>query len=146
MKQTFRIHNESSKSTVAAIVQRIPIDKVSVVTIEPETKKRTRDQNSMNWAGMLEDFSNQAKLSERHFSAAVWHEYLKEKFLPECYKEGETLKDYVKWIEMPGGHLKMVGSTTKLTTKGFSDYLEKCYAFGCELDIRFTTVRYSESI
>lgn len=44
----------------------------------------------------------------------------------------------MKWLEMPDGRLKMIGSTTKLTTSGFSDYLEQCYALGCDLDVRFT--------
>jgi hypothetical protein len=40
---------------------------------------------------------------------------------------------------LPDGTLKMVGSTTKLTTKGMSVYFEQLYAYAVsELDVRFS--------
>lgn len=125
-------------AAAARIIAGMKSEKPLIVTVEEETKKRTRSQNDMHWAGLLGDFASQARLAGRLFSEAVWHELLKEKFLPDAHKDGVTLKGYVKWLEMPDGRLKMIGSTTKLTTSGFSDYLEQCYAFGCDLDVRFT--------
>jgi hypothetical protein len=135
------VNDQDSLPAALKLISSIIIDKPVMISVDTITKQRTRSQNDMQWAGMLEDFANQAQLGGRFFSAATWHEYLKEKHLPEHWIEGETLTDYVKWIEMPGGHLKMVGSTKKLTILGFSNYLEKCYAFGGGLGVRFTSTK-----
>lgn len=108
----------------------------------PSVKKRTIPQNRLLWAGMLGDFAEQGQINGRKFNAATWHHFLKEEFLPNQPEEGITSDDYEKWTEAPFGRLILTGSTTKLTTKGFSDYMEKCFAFGCtDLGIRFTEVR-----
>ena len=109
-----------------------------VVTIANYVKKRSSGQNSLQWVSILGDFSIQGIINGKQFSANVWHEYLKEMLLPEEFTEGETLNNYCKWQEMPDGKLKLIGSTTNLTTLGFSNYIEKCYAYGTqELDIKF---------
>ena len=65
--------------------------------------------------------------------------HLKALFLPDEASEELTLPAYVKYQEMPDGKLMMVGSTTKLTTKGMSLYFEQLYAYAVtELDVRFT--------
>lgn len=140
MKQQFIITDFTKlPPAIEAVKNLFRCEKVMVVTIAEYKKTRTRDQNAMQWAGMLEDFANQGRFAGRTFSAFVWHEWLKERYLPEYFKDGITLKDYVKWVAMPGGNLKMVGSTTQLTIKGMSLYLEECYAYGCtELDIKFS--------
>jgi hypothetical protein len=75
----------------------------------------------------------------KRYSEEVWHEILKARFLPDQPTDGITLKGYKKWLEMPDGSMHLVGSTTKLTTRGFSKYLEDCMAWGAsELGIRFT--------
>lgn len=134
------IINETPQSLFHAIEALKNLDRSQphTVTIAPLTKRRTKDQNKLQWKSMLGDIASQAMLANRYFGVKVWHEYMKEKFLPETYQEGITLKDYEKWLEMPDGRLKMIGSTTKLTTKGMSDYLEQCYAFGCDLGVRFS--------
>jgi len=142
MKQSLIIASEQSKYLAMEAIKNIDINHPMTVTIAPYSKRRTSEQNSMQWAGMLGDFAAQARLAGRLFRADVWHEYLKEKLLPDAPKEGVTLKGYKKWLEMPDGRLKMIGSTTMLTTRGMSDYLEQCYAFGCDLDVKFTTVKY----
>jgi hypothetical protein len=87
MKQTFRIHNESSKSTVTAIVQRLPIDKVSVVTIEPET--RTVQQNSAQWP-ILQAFSSQIQWPVNgqmvYMTSENWKDVLTAAYRKECPK------------------------------------------------------------
>mgnify|MGYP000658249821 CR=1 FL=1 len=59
-------------------------------------------------------------------------EYLPEEFNPDLCKEG-----YQKWDYDPSGDRVCVGSTTELTVKGFSQYLEQIYAFGAEQGVRF---------
>lgn len=112
------------------------------IVFRKESKKRTKEQNSYSWAGMLGDFKRQGFVNGRQFKEMDWHEYLKKLFLPDHYIEGITLKGYRKWIELPDGTLHMVGSTTQLTVLGFSNYINECVAFGAqELGIMFTDIR-----
>ena len=140
MKQVFKINNDTAKTSVLLKIQSLSFEPVMTVEIKPFQKLRTSDQNRLMWKSLMGDIASQAMIEGRLFSQQVWHEWLKEKFLPEQAEEGVTTADYVKWLEMPDGSLKMVGSTTKLTTRGMSDYLEQCYAYGCELGVRFTAV------
>ena len=136
------IDSDRAQFHAAQRVNGLPTDGSMVVTIKPYSKRRTSEQNRLQWAGMLGDIAKQAQIAGRFFSEQVWHEHCKERFLPDVHVDGITLKNYVKWIEMPSGNLKMVGSTTQLTTKGMTDYLDQCYALGCEMGVRFTTSRY----
>jgi hypothetical protein len=87
MKQTFRIHNESSRATVAAIVQKLSVDKASVVTIEPET--RTVQQNSAQWP-ILTAFSNQIQWPVNgqmvYMTPENWKDVLSSAYRKECPK------------------------------------------------------------
>lgn len=135
----FIINSRESRHAAVEAVKNITAEPLMMVTIAPYVKKRSKSQNSMQWVALLGDFSMQVIIDGKQFAANVWHEHLKEKCLPGLPEEGITLKGYVKWMEMPCGKLKLVGSTTKLTTKGFSDYIERCYAYGVtEFDIRFS--------
>ena len=141
MSQVFNIPigDSTPRNYPIQVIKLLPNDRAWTVTIEPTKKRRSTGQNSMQWVALLSDFSNQVIIDGKQFSTAIWHEFLKERFLPETDLEGETLKNYCKWQAMPDGKLKMVGSTTKLTKLGFSNYMERCYAYGAgELDIRFT--------
>jgi hypothetical protein len=133
------LHTEYDRQAIMETIRRMNIEKPMVINVDPVTKKRSSAQNSMQWVALLGDFSMQGLVDGRQFSAPVWHEYLKGKFLPEKFTEGKTMKGYVKYIELPDGSLKLVGSTTKLTTSGFTDYMDLCYGYGaCELGICFT--------
>jgi len=109
------------------------------VTIEPWKKKRSSSQNAKLWSSVIGDFQKQGRINGELFEAEDWHYFLKKHFLPSEFIEGETLDGYVKWSAVPDGSMRLIGSTTQLTTKGKSNYLEACYAFGVsELDIKFT--------
>lgn len=138
MKRIFKIDDERSQFHAVRAVQYLALDKPVQVTIEPFKAKRSTPQNSYLWAALLGDFVEQGFFEGRQFSLVVWHEFLKRQFLPEYENQEETLEGYQKWAELPGGELLMVGSTTKLTKRGFNNYMEKCYAFGAEMGIRFT--------
>lgn len=113
------------------------------VIIRPVTKTRSSTQNAAQWAGLLKDFSTQVCIDGHYYSPDEWHDELKKRFLPDHYEPGKTLEGYVKWKEQIDGSLKCVGSTTKLTKSGFSDYMEQCYHYGAErFSIRFTTNEY----
>lgn len=137
------IANEQARNHAIARIRELPIEPAHVVKLARYSKKRTKEQNGHQWAGMLGDFSKQGILNGRRFDEDAWHYYLKREFLPDYPEEGITLKGYKKWTESPDGELVLVGSTTKLTTKGFAEYIERCHAYGAgELGIRFTVVGY----
>jgi hypothetical protein len=136
-KQIYKL-TDSSK-TRAVIIEAILNAPVGhVVTVAPETKQRSLPQNKLQWAELLGEVSRQAWVNGRLFGEDVWHEVLKEKFMPDSEQEGITLPGYVKWKEKPDGSLKCVASTTKLTKLGMTQYLNECYAYAAqELGVRF---------
>lgn len=123
-----------------ALLRTVPLDdkKPLEVLVREEVKARKPDQNSLMWAGPLKDIAEQAWIDGKQHSAAVWHEYFKQQFLPDFY-DSEFCKDekYQKWAEGPGGDQVLVGSSTDLTIKGFAQYLEQIHAFGASLGVEF---------
>jgi hypothetical protein len=139
MKFTFVI-DERGPIEAQKALGKLPTDRSMEVVIQKHVKKRTSGQNRYQWKAILGDISRQVRIDGKGFTPAVWHEHLKGLFLPDVPSDELTLPSYVKWQEMPDGTLKMVGSTTKLTTKGMSIYFEKLYAYAVtELDVRFTS-------
>jgi hypothetical protein len=139
MKRIFKIDSEQSKFYAIQAIKAISdYTKPMQITIEPEKKRRSTAQNSLMWVSLLGDFSMQVDFDGKKFLPDIWHDQLKKQFLPETIGTEETLSGYKKWDEMPDGSLKMVGSTKLLTKLGMENYLHKCYAYGCELGIKFT--------
>jgi hypothetical protein len=119
---------------------KLPTDGSMEVVIQKHVKKRTQGQNRYQWKAILGDISRQVRIDGKSYTPKIWHEHLKGLFLPDVADEELTLPSYIKWEEMPDGTLKMVGSTTKLTTKGMSVYFERLYAYALtEFDVRFTS-------
>jgi len=140
--QTYILTNVHQRTSLIWEILNLKLDGSMVVEIKKYVKKRTNQQNSLAWAGMLNDFSMQVIIDGRKFLPETWHEQLKRNFLPESYDDELTLKGYQKWDLLPDDSMKLVGSTTKLTTKGFSQYMEACYAYGAsEFGVRFSTNR-----
>ena len=138
MKVTFKI-DERTAFHAQKTIGDLPTDGSMEVVIQKHVKKRTGGQNRYQWKAILGDISRQVRIDGKGFTPAVWHEHLKELFLPDEASEELTVPTYVKYQEMPDGKLKMVGSTTKLTTKGMSVYFEQLHAYAVtELDVRFT--------
>jgi hypothetical protein len=138
MKFTFVI-DERGPIEAQKALGKLPTDRSMEVVIQKHVKKRTSGQNRYQWKAILGDISRQVRIDGKGYTPKIWHEHLKGLFLPDVPSDELTLPDYVKWEEMPDGTLKMVGSTTKLTTKGMSIYFEQLYAYAVtELDVRFT--------
>ena len=138
MKVTIKI-DERGAFHAQKTIGDLPTDGSMEVVIQKHVKKRTGGQNRYQWKAILGDISRQVRIDGKGFTPAVWHEHLKALFLPDEASEELTLPAYVKYQEMPDGKLMMVGSTTKLTTKGMSLYFEQLYAYAVtELDVRFT--------
>lgn len=127
-----------SKPIASTVISNLPTDGSMEIVIQPKTETRSMSQNAKQWADVLAQISQQAWIAGKQFSPEVWHEYLKNLFLPESFDPELTRKGYVKWSEMPDGYMKCVGSTTKLTKKGFSQYMTQVEAFATqELGVMF---------
>ena len=136
---TFVIDSDRKHFHAINTINGLPTDGSMEVVIQEHVKKRTQGQNRYQWKAILGDISRQVRIDGKALAPAIWHEHLEGLFLPDEAHEELTLPSYVKWEEMPDGTLKMVGSTTKLTTKGMSIYFEKLYAYAVtELDVRFS--------
>lgn len=135
--RTIVVAGETQRQQAIAALLHVPFGVEVVIREKP--KKRTREQNAYAWAGMIADFVSQGWIEGRRFSGEVWHDYLKREHLPEVPEEGVTLKGYQKWAESPSGERILVGSTTRLTVRGYAEYLTRCMAWGSqELGIMFT--------
>ena len=135
------LNSDKAKQACIKEIQAIDTGLTPVMVVEITTfrKTRTNEQNALMWAGMLNDFAEQVFIDGRQFSKNIWHEYLKEMFLPEIPESEITRKNYVKWVTLPNGKKILNGSTTGLTTKGMDIYLTKCYSYGAqELEIKFS--------
>lgn len=108
-----------------------------VANVTEKKQSRSDSQNALMWA-VLSEISNQLEVNGKKFSADAWHEYFKQEYLPdavyELVKDHET---YQKWEQLPNGSRRLKGSTTDLTTKGFSEYIEQIYAFAASEGVMF---------
>ena len=128
------------------LINNLPMEGGLDLIIRPHKEVRTQSQNGLMWASALNDIAQQAWFNGAQFSADVWHEYLKAQFMPENSNDELALlvrnsDNYVKWVDTPTGVRKCIASTTNLTKKGFSDYIEQVYSLGNELGVMFTAIR-----
>ena len=93
--------------------------------LEVRPAKRSLDSNRYYWA-VLGDISEQMVVG-KSYEPSIWHVYFKQLFLPDLIQE------------LPDGSLSIVPpSSTKLTQKEFSEYLEKVVKWALEHDVRFS--------
>lgn len=131
MSQTIIITPQSLPNALTRI-GNLPTDGSMEIVIQPKTEARSGSQNAKQWADVLAQISSQAWVDGKQYSPEVWHEHLKRMFLPDRYDAELTRKGYVKWAELPDGSLKCVGSTTKLTKRGFSQYLTQVEVYAAQ--------------
>jgi len=139
--QRILLRSARQKEFACIKIQNAPEDdeRPLEVLIREQNPKRTLDQNALMWAGPLTDIQNQIYLEGRTFSAEIWHEQFKEWFLPDEFDEELCRPGYEKYIYLPDGSRKLSpnASTTLLTKKGFSEYLEQIYAYGADNGVMF---------
>ena len=93
--------------------------------LEVRPPKRSLDSNRYYWA-VLGDISEQMVVGKA-YEPSIWHVYFKQLFLPDLMQE------------LPDGSLSIVPpSSTKLTQKEFSEYLEKVVKWSLEHDVKFS--------
>lgn len=139
-KRRFELRTEQARESAIVLIRNLPLhdSKPMTVTVEEFRKPRKNEQNALMWSGPLKDISEQAFLEGRQYSAEVWSHYLKVQLLPEECDPELCLAGYEKWDYDPAGERVLVGSTTKLTVKGFAQHLEAIYAFGASLGVNFS--------
>lgn len=140
-KRTIYLREEAQRQTLLALVRNLPLDaaKPLQVTVEEFRPARKMSQQALLFAGPMTDIATQAFIGGKQYSVEVLHEFCKREFLPEEF-DPELCKDgYLKWAEDPLGNRVLVGSTTQLTVKGYSQYLEAVFAFGANLGVQFHT-------
>ncbi len=138
--RTLHLIDDKVRALAVAAVQNAPAD-IEIVLRE-RVKVRKPAQNALMWVSALKDIASQAWFDGRQFSEEVLHEHMKREFLPETFDTElpRLVKDpdtWTKWEYLPDGERILVGSTTKLTTYGFSQYMEQVYAFGASLGVMF---------
>lgn len=138
-KRTMILNSEAVRGTLLAAIHNLPIDadKPLQVTIEDWQPRRKLSQSALMFAGPLRDISEQAWIGGRQFSVEVLHEHCKREFLFEEFDPLLCKAGYCKWDYTPLGERVLIGSTTDLTVKGFSLYLEAVHAFGGSLGVMF---------
>lgn len=137
-RQAF-LGNEMNREAIISLIRNAPVDPVRPleVLIREQVKKRGLDQNSAFWAGPMKDIAEQAWVGGRRYSAEVWAEYFKKEYLPEEFDPELCLEGYRKWDIGLDGERILVGSTTKLSKKGFAIYREQVTAYGASLGVMF---------
>ena len=148
LPKVIRLVGKLQADTAITAIQNAPIDleRPIEVIIREEQKGRSLSANALMWAGPLNDIANQAWVHSRQYSALIWHEYFKEKFLPDFPDPKQVKEGYKKYEETPDGRRVLVGSTQKLTKHGFSLYMEQIYAYGADLGVRFSEANQAEEV
>lgn len=137
---------EPQRESIIRMIQSLPTDLERPIEIVVRERQRARklDQNALYHAGPLKDIATQAWINGRQFSALVLHEHFKQEFLPddgspEADPANGYVKDgYRKYEQKLDGGQHLVGSTTQLTVRGFSQFLEQVFAFGGNLGVQFS--------
>ena len=148
LPKVIRLVGKLQADTAITAIQNAPIDleRPIEVIIREEQKGRSLSANALMWAGPLNDIANQAWVHGRQYSALIWHEYFKEKFLPDLPDPKQVKEGYKKYEETPDGRGVLVGSTNKLTKYGFNLYIENIYAYGADLGVRFSEANQTEKV
>lgn len=148
LPKVIRLVGKLQADTAISAIQNAPIDieRPLEVIIREEQKGRSLSANALMWAGPLNDISTQAWVHGKQYSALIWHEYFKEKFLPDFPDPKQVKEGYIKYEETPDGRRVLTGSTNKLTKHGFSLYMEQIYAYGAELGVRFSEADQTEEV
>jgi hypothetical protein len=142
--RTISLLTDTQKKLALAAITNAPTGQNLEVVIREVKKQRSLDANAAYWAA-LNDIASQAWLNNRQYSADIWHIHCREQFTPDeatepyIFELVKEVENYHKYDYLPNGERVCIASTTQLTKKGFSDYLENVFALGSELGVLFTT-------
>jgi len=151
-QQTRLLAGEPQRESIIRLIQNLPADaeRPLEIVVRERQRKRKLDQNALYHAGPLKDISEQAWFAGQQFSAVALHHLFKQEFLPEDGTpeadpaNGLVRDGYQKWLPTIDGGRHLVGSTTMLTVRGFSQFLEQVHAFGGAHGVEFTALPAKE--
>lgn len=132
--------SDVQRNTVLALVNNLPLDAYNPleIVVREKVKGRKLSQQALLFAGPMTDIANQAWFEGKQYSVEVLHHLCKREFLPEEFDPELCKEGYSKWQVDPLGERVLVGSTTELTIKGYSEYIEAVHAFGASYGVNFT--------
>ena len=137
--RTLLLRNESVRNNLLALVRNLPLDDAYPleVVIREQIKGRKLDQNALYWV-RINEIAEQAWFEGRQFGPETWHIYMRRELLPEEFNPEYCREGYRKWAIDPAGERVLIGSTTQLTVRGFSDLIEAVTAFGVSYGVMFS--------
>ena len=103
---------QQHKDRACAALQGLPLEPPMEVVIRPYKSRRSLDQNALHWKRLDIVRMHIADSTGQIFSAEEIHDFFKAKFLP------------VRLVEIGGEMVKVTRTTTKLTTKEMSEFMD----------------------
>ena len=119
--KTFILVNPQVRANCIRTIQNLPDG--WAVEIKEHKAKRSAEANRRYWA-ILAQIAEDGWIEGRRYSAEVWHEFAKRRFIGV--------------IDGPGG-ISIAESSSRLNTKEFADYVQKVEVWAAtELGITLT--------
>lgn len=102
--------------------------------VEEAKDVRSLRQNAFLWAHVYAETSLQAVVLGERWIAEAWHELFKRMFLGYRYEREEV-------VGLPPRARRVLRSTTELSVRQMSEYIEKVLAYGAtDLGVKFETM------
>jgi hypothetical protein len=135
---------EGARNIAILVLQqaRLMIADGKSVRIRCHEAKDTRStkQNAFLWAGVYSEISLQARICGERWVAEAYHELFKRMFLGYRYERQSGIAGVSQ-----DRAIRVLRSTTELSVKEMSEYIEKVLAFGVtDLGVTFRTMDWSE--
>lgn len=100
---------------------------------------RSVQQNRFYWGVVLTQIAEQARVNGQRYAGEAWHELFKRQFLGYRFKKVMVAGRRRKTVS------RVLRSTTDLTVRQMSKYLEQVIAFAVtDLNVRFTETRWED--
>lgn len=135
---------EGARNVAVVVLQqaRLMIADGKAVRMRCHEAKDTRSvkQNAFLWAGVYSEISLQAKICGERWISEAWHELAKRMFLGYRYERAPGIAG------VSGDRaVRVLRSTTELSVKEMSEYIEKVLAYGItDLGVTFRTMDWNE--
>jgi len=146
-QRIIRLIGNTQRDTAIAMLNNLPLGQGIEVVVRETPSAKSLSQNNLLW-GILTEISEQVFVDGRQFNAECWHEFFKREYLPDGSESDieQLVKDalrYRKWSTIPNGDRTLIGSTTDLTKRGFSNYIEQIYSFAAQKGVSFAAKEYA---
>jgi len=103
------------------------------ITAMPEEDAKTVQQNRFYWGVVLKEISEQARIGGERYTADAWHELMKRQHLPRRIKKTRVAGKKRPVVTTT------IGTTTGLSVRKMSKFLEKVMAFAStDLNVQFS--------